>query len=54
MQLTDEQKSQVESVKRNARELLALLIENGIEMEPEFMAVLRQLAENPVKEQEKK
>lgn len=52
VQLTDEEKSQVESVKKNARELLALLIEAGVvEMGSEFMAVLRRLAENPVKDQ---
>jgi hypothetical protein len=52
MQLTDEDKLQVELVKAYAHTLLDQLIEHGIEMSAEFMAVLRRLAENPVRDQE--
>jgi hypothetical protein len=41
---------QVEAIKQNARELLDLIEANGVVMEPEFMAILRLLSINPVRE----
>jgi hypothetical protein len=40
----------VESIKRAAQDLLGRILENGIDMELEFMDVLEQLATNPVRE----
>jgi hypothetical protein len=40
----------VESIKRAAQDLLGRILENGIDMEPEFMDVLELLATNPVRE----
>lgn len=41
---------QVESIRRAAYDLLVRIWELGIEMEAEFMDVLEQLADNPVRE----
>ncbi|MFL9904653.1 hypothetical protein PQR71_42110 [Paraburkholderia fungorum] len=38
---------QIEAIKRDAQDLLRLIQEQGIEMEPEFMRVLELLATNP-------
>lgn len=42
--------AEVESVKQNARELLEEIEGARIDVDPKFIAVLRKLADNPVRE----